>query len=775
MKFSSKRYLTVLFASYLVVLVVPLLSGSLSYFLSKNAIEEELFRANAAILEQAQIYIDKQMEQKDLLLSGVSLNPLLINFLSKRAPISEDDHFALYNIAKSLSVLRNTYSFISDFYIYFLNSDLILTPSAVYTPRMFYDYAYGHNDFSYEEWYEKILKGTHRNELLPSAKGNSAQTDGYLTYIESLPIDLSQSAFANFVILIDKQRIEALFGDLKWLSNGYLYITDAKGEIILSNKRNEYFESNLKNMLDGARGHRIIKKTPEGSIALSYISSTNRHWKYISLMPVGLFMERVNHLKSITFYALFAGLLLGFILVVILTLRTYFPVKNIMRLLSAENAAMDVPGGFYEFDAGSNEDEFGFIQRTVQQNILEKARLLSLMDEQKPIIRNNILRQILEGKIDLGKNFGGSIALAGIEFPYDGYFVVVVEVDAASIKTDSAFVCLAVSDYLAQSENEKGLRVYMVETDRGKIALLVNVDERMRESSTVAAQSLLEKLNRFFIDRFGLHCAIGVGSCYGKASSVSLSYSQALRALSYRVYSEDAAIIHYDEIVHGDQSYYYPFETEHQISTCLKAGEFEKAKKLVDYIFHENFDKRSLSLEMLSFLFSDMMGTLFKTLNELKLNREGVFGKSFNAGNCFEDCSTAGEVKQKFYDLFTAFCAHVEEHKKSHNGKLAKSICDYVDIEYTNSTLCLQMIADKFTLSVPYLSRFFKEQTGENISAYINALRIRKAEELFADPGTCLFEIARKTGFNNEATFIRVFKKVTGMTPGNFRRRGAPQ
>lgn len=765
MKLAGKRYLTILFASYLVVLVVPLLSGSLSYFLSRNAIEEELFRANAAILEQAQIYIDKQMEQKDLLLSSVSLNPLLGNFLSQRAPLSEDGHFALYNMAKALSVLRNTYSFIGDFYIYFLNSDVILTPSAVYSPRMFFDYAYNPKEYSYEEWYEKILKGTHRNVLLPSAFGNDAGKEGTLTYIDSLPIDLSQSAFANLIILIDKQRIESLFGDLKWLSDGYLYITDEKGRILLSNKRNAYFERNLGGLLEGSRGHRILKKTPEGSVALSYISSGNRHWKYISIMPVGLFMERVDHLKWITLYAFLFSLLLGLILVVALTFWTYFPIKNTMRLLSSENDIL-------ADDASGGTDEFSLIRRTVQQNVLEKARLLSLMDEQKPIIRNNALRRILEGKADFGGNSGELSARAGIDFPYAGYFVVVVEIEAAPSEADFTLVCLAVSDYLGQAEIEKSLRVYAVEIDRYKIALLVNFDEQARGTATAGARQLLEKLHRFVVDRFGLHCAIGVGSCYDRASGVSLSYSQALRALGYRVYSEDAAIIEYDDIVQGDQSYYYPFETEHQISTCLKAGEFEKAKKLVDYIFHENLEKRSLSLEMLSFLFSDMMGTLQKTINEMKLNRDAVFGKAFNAGTCFEDCSTAGEVKRKFYELFNVFCAHIDEHKKSHNDKLAQDIRDFVEAEYSSPVLCLQLIADRFSLSVPYLSRFFKEQTGENISVHINSLRVQKAEKLLADQDSCLSEIARKTGFNNEATLIRVFKKATGVTPGNYRKSG---
>ena len=78
--------------------------------------------------------------------------------------------------------------------------------------------------------------------------------------------------------------------------------------------------------------------------------------------------------------------------------------------------------------------------------------------------------------------------------------------------------------------------------------------------------------------------------------------------------------------------------------------------------------------------------------------------------------------------------------------------------------ISLENIADELSISKNYLCNVFKEETGENTTAYINKLRIEKAKQLLLEKNYKLKEIYSKVGFSNQYYFSKVFKKVSGMT-----------
>jgi AraC-like DNA-binding protein len=69
-----------------------------------------------------------------------------------------------------------------------------------------------------------------------------------------------------------------------------------------------------------------------------------------------------------------------------------------------------------------------------------------------------------------------------------------------------------------------------------------------------------------------------------------------------------------------------------------------------------------------------------------------------------------------------------------------------------------------------YLSRIFKEETGVGLLEYINTLRIEEGKKLLAR-GQSIVKTAETTGFRDSNAFIRVFKKLTGVTPGQYKER----
>ncbi|MNE32853.1 Bifunctional transcriptional activator/DNA repair enzyme AdaA [compost metagenome] len=81
----------------------------------------------------------------------------------------------------------------------------------------------------------------------------------------------------------------------------------------------------------------------------------------------------------------------------------------------------------------------------------------------------------------------------------------------------------------------------------------------------------------------------------------------------------------------------------------------------------------------------------------------------------------------------------------------------------------MSLIGDHFRLTPQYVSRLFREQTGQaGLHDYISQTRIEAAKLLLLQ-GTSIDETAARVGFASSHAFIRVFKKYEGITPGKYK------
>jgi YesN/AraC family two-component response regulator len=86
--------------------------------------------------------------------------------------------------------------------------------------------------------------------------------------------------------------------------------------------------------------------------------------------------------------------------------------------------------------------------------------------------------------------------------------------------------------------------------------------------------------------------------------------------------------------------------------------------------------------------------------------------------------------------------------------------------------ISLKEIADIAGLSPPYFSTVFKEEMGENLSKYLNRLRVEKASRLLLETDMFLNEIAACCCFKDQSWFSKIFKAFTGISPGKYRNQG---
>ena len=94
-------------------------------------------------------------------------------------------------------------------------------------------------------------------------------------------------------------------------------------------------------------------------------------------------------------------------------------------------------------------------------------------------------------------------------------------------------------------------------------------------------------------------------------------------------------------------------------------------------------------------------------------------------------------------------------------------IMQCVNEHYRDLDFNVSRAAEYLGMSVPYLSNLFKQQTGIGLLNYISGLRVKYAKQCILERHISVAQAAHEAGFENINTFIRIFKKYEGTTPGS--------
>lgn len=131
-------------------------------------------------------------------------------------------------------------------------------------------------------------------------------------------------------------------------------------------------------------------------------------------------------------------------------------------------------------------------------------------------------------------------------------------------------------------------------------------------------------------------------------------------------------------------------------------------------------------------------------------------------------------ISEKITSLLTLLMAESwHPESKTHIGSKKQSlqhVKDYLDQHYQEK-ITLDNLADMFFINKFYLTRIFKEQFGVSVNNYLAQVRITHAKQLLRFSDLTIEQIGRECGIDEPAYFARVFKKVEGVAPGEYRRR----
>ena len=152
-------------------------------------------------------------------------------------------------------------------------------------------------------------------------------------------------------------------------------------------------------------------------------------------------------------------------------------------------------------------------------------------------------------------------------------------------------------------------------------------------------------------------------------------------------------------------------------------------------------------------------------------NAIGYCLKPFSKSELLDAMTKAYQLLQKRNDIDDDDIApeHFMPKHLNVSHKSVKMMIDYAEAHFKED-ISMHDISEYCSINPNYASQIFKQETGQSFISYLNGLRIVYACYLLEHSDDPVFDISEQSGFNDYFYFAKVFKKIKGETPTNYRK-----
>lgn len=275
--------------------------------------------------------------------------------------------------------------------------------------------------------------------------------------------------------------------------------------------------------------------------------------------------------------------------------------------------------------------------------------------------------------------------------------------------------------------------------------------------------------DRIRISANGMILHVGTSSSYNNTAKLRQAYLDAKLACSVGIYNPDR--LHYANIQNIQQpelNLLDPFNTIkepliHDLQILNMEGALERVHNLFsvlksqhaapDQIFRVcRWVVESAQKELQEF------ETHYKSAPYLRLDESIMSSMSFS------------EIERAFTNHFSSILFEIRAHRLVMSGTAVETIKRWISANY-NQHADLNTLANMVFLTPSYLSKLFKQETGLTLTDYITEIRLRKAKHLLKNaPDLKIHEIGAEVGYGDPAYFNKLFKRVVGVTPNEYKR-----
>lgn len=295
------------------------------------------------------------------------------------------------------------------------------------------------------------------------------------------------------------------------------------------------------------------------------------------------------------------------------------------------------------------------------------------------------------------------------------------------------------------------------------------------ESSWLLLMNNLVQMLKLYLN---LSVSITLSDAFVDLKQLREQYTYCLRASTNNFYTGPASVLvaGHSKLTQSLHSINY-VEWLDQVKAAVEVGNTKLVLENISILFNEakqiKWDPSALKFHLLGLL-SDLDNLILKwntqVLSSTEQNRVGATTllESFES-----DISQAESMEGLSLSIEQAMQEAINLLYQVKCNIYRKEVLRITEIlqENVENKITLDRLAQEVNMNVNYLCRVFKQDTGRSIVQYMNELKINKAIELLKLPDTRIKEVASQVGIDDPFYFNRVFKKVVGLSPSDFRKK----
>lgn len=733
-----------IFISYIIVLCIPIVWGLLLYAQTLKQSREQAETINQNLMGIVKTECDNKMSQTIQTLDRIAMDRN-IQILSARKEFETNDQYTLWTVYQDLSNSNFVDGNYRDIFVYFKNTDRVISKSGSMTLNMFHELFYKDTEMNLTQ-FRTYLSDSHFHDIRLIEEDNRKKS--VLCTLTSLNSTLGEDT-ATIAIRMDVADLDQIVEAAKWNDELLFGILNSDNQLINTvNEEEPFLNLSYIGMTDkGDMKLRLGKEACTAKIVISDVAE----WKYVAIMPERVLMADAQKVQQLGIMGLFLCIFTGFAFSHFLTNRNYNPLKKLIEIFQSQTNQNEVA---YEV-----KNEYRWLEEQTRMIFKEHGDIKKDLKEHRKKVRKFYLFKLLlhsEGNLDT------AVVRKSLENLKSNYNIVILlkgEVEETLTDELRSFILSNIAEeILTENFNVESL-------DMGEcVALIVNLPNAHNETMNELRENL-EIISQKTEEFFHFQTYALAGSVKKELEEIHFSYLEAKEAEEY-LSLLDGNTIFYQDIRNMNKKYDYSLESETKILNAIRAGNAESAKKTVKEILERNSMRNSLSSQGYKCLLYDLMGTMMKSADET------------GAGNPFdsEDDSFTISIKksreenvQEFYRIIELLCQKNGEESDKGGKQISEVILEYVQNHYQDHDINISQIALSMNMTPAYISTVFKRQTGKSLLNMINTIRVEKAEE-YLKAGHSVTETAEMVGYRESRSFIRIFKKMKGITPGQLKK-----
>lgn len=428
-------------------------------------------------------------------------------------------------------------------------------------------------------------------------------------------------------------------------------------------------------------------------------------------------------------------------------------------------------------------DELVRVVLKLQEEILKEKKkeedrnsYEKIIKENIPVIKEKFLHQMLSGlySVDEKDKILRKIGMLNMDLSGPFLQVLVIAIDdyfhlVGNKSIDEKKQLFDSIIEVSEKTISKYTKGYIYYNEIGTFPALIN---KSRYSFDIT--SLCRKIQYSILEAVKLPVSIGIGNEIKDIFHIHQSYSDAFNAVRNRIYLGKNSIIHINDVLKEDDicgiAYINSFsKEENELLINIQLLNYDKVNSVLVNLFG-NLTAKKINFNYIKNISLYFIIAAVKNMKEAGISVEDRFDANFDPFMEIEEYDTVEQIKEWMLNLFKKLMSIIEDEKNEKYKYIVKYAIDYM-IEHYNEPISLTSTAHKVHVTPNYLSKIFRDETGENFSEWLNKYRVNKAKEYLLNVGMKIYEIAKKVGFNNYKHFSYNFKKYTGITPLEFRER----